>query len=343
MENNNPVKKRGQQENARKNRALGEAEGLRQPCATSLREPCATSKTIADARAECARFFEELKTWPVWQRYKKEMGGENAEARMMRAAQSWGRQLREAAKHRGIDLGGKKWVDPDALAPYSQRLCETFNQKSLSKSYIRWRDERTRQFVDTLGAGDVFRTICAEWHDYDDKTMLQKVEWLTRMQQLVFAKGTMQTCPVEVHEIYRAKIDDPDHPRVLSGHHGMPDPHSRLQMIGINMHPDARFRDFFNGINTVFHENIHVVQWGLADALASKRIGLLDPLYDDARLFLMGMFEIDSYISGVDTVYKAHPLEQDAYGASATFIALLKDGMDRHNIPAPAPLALHAA
>lgn len=283
------------------------------------------------------RTAPEKPVWAPQARYDAEMEADDPDSRMMRAACKGGRALRAAAREKRIDISGARWVDPSLLEPHGGRLVDVFGQAALSPAYRAWRDERSAALASALCADNMFHELCRDWHKYDDRQMVDKMAWFSKMQQYVFASGTMVTRVICLYAIREPKTADPDHPRVTRGAHAAPDERRRTHDILVNLHPDARFRHFADGMETIFHENLHAVQWGLADAFATGRIAEGHPLRRAARLFLMAGLEEESYIHGLDNVYKAHPLEQDTFEAGPRFVAMLKDGMAKAGIQAPGP------
>lgn len=245
------------------------------------------------------------------------------DSQMMRDAIVQSQKLRAFAQKSAINLEGKQWVEPALLGGHLTDLTATFNRLSFSDTYLSWVAERTRAFADHMQTRAQFIDMRAHWHNYTDDQRIEAAAWLSREQQSIFAAGTMKPRVVCVRPVFIERSEPPN-PRTVRGWHMGPDSRRRSHELGLNTHAAARLHELAAALETVFHENLHVVQHGLARTAANGDIDKGHSLYRESRLFAMAIKARACYLPLVEPAYRAHPLEVDAYARSADFMAALK-------------------
>jgi hypothetical protein len=171
------------------------------------------------------------------------------------------------------------------------------------------------------------------WPDYTDDQRIDAAAWLSRVQQKIFAEDLMTPAITCVHGFNQERTAPP-HPRLVRGMHISPGFGRRSHEMGFNTHPDARFHELIEALNVIFHENLHSAQYALALHAAAGAIHPGHPLYREARLFAMAFANRESYLSTIDPVYRAHPLETDTHTQSARFLKILTVALQENGLPA---------
>ena len=252
----------------------------------------------------------------LFARFHAELAANDSPAFMMREARKNAVRIHRQAASEKIDLYGNKWVAPERFGNAATTLTSLFNGLNVSHIYRDWQSVRTDRLVATLARNPYFHRIVREWHKSAPGTQAAYAQWISRHHQSIFAERIAPARKIRVGTVSVPRNDE----RLTLGDHRAPEPGKTTHRIRLNMHPDAELHQVAKALNVIFHENTHAVHDMLATALVNGKIDSDHPLYNDARLLLLATQEHYGYITGIKSVYRAHPTEEDTFRASDAFV-----------------------
>lgn len=256
---------------------------------------------------------------------------DNSDTHMLTAAHREAHALKALARDKGLDLEGDQIIAPALLNPHAARLVDIFNPLSFSAEYRHRQEHCDRHFVNELCTSPYFRDMTARWPERDDETLIGCLQWFSDRQQFHFGRDGFPIRGVRVTTYQEPCAPGPQGRLTLGWHHA--GRHAdRPATLAFNTHPDTKFNDFFRAMTVLYHENRHAAQWAMGNSWQEQDIDRRHFLAREASLFLLYFLDRTSYILGITPVYRAYPLEQDAYDGTARFMEILRDRMARDNI-----------
>ena len=255
------------------------------------------------------------------------------DSRLMREATAAGTRLRAFARRERVDIHGHQWIAPERLGGHAETLTGIFNRHAFSPAYRAWEDDCTFALTRALCTQRQLTDMLRHWSTYTDPERIDAAAWFSRLHQKIFAEDVMTPAITCVHGFSRERAEAPQ-PRLVRGMHISPGYGRRSHEMGFNTHPDARFHELTEALNVIFHENLHAAQYALAAHAASGDIRVNHPLHREARLFAMAFANRESYLSTVDSAYRAHPLESDTHAQSTRFLTTLGVTLLENGLPA---------
>lgn len=246
----------------------------------------------------------------------------DAHSNTLRQIGLYAREFRAAAEARAIDIAASSHYRPPlppALKIATERMLDLFNTLSFSAAYDAWQNDRMDKLAATLAADESFRATVDNWKNATAEDLLTAARFISKAQQTIFCEGLPVAMP-KMH-VTRLPVRDPN-----GGLHQPPLEETGIHRLSFRIDEKSCLRKATEGIETIFHENLHMTQTVLGFAFARGAMAG-HPLEHDARLHLMIAVDQSLYFNGVASLYYAHPAERDAWDKSPAFVTKLRDAL----------------
>lgn len=238
---------------------------------------------------------------------------------IMRTLGAYARDFRAAVEARAIDIApgaGYRAPLPHGLTETVNRMVDLFNGLSFSAAYGAWQDERIEKLAKTLAADDMFRATIGNLKKASAGDLLSVARLISTTQQSIFCEGLPIAAPT-MHVTWLPARDP------SGGLYQPPPAETGTHRLSFRTDDKSPLRSVSEGLDTIFHENLHMTQAVLAFAYARGAMGG-HALERDARLHLMTSVDASTYFNGVRSLYFAHPSERDAWEKSPQFVDTLR-------------------
>ena len=228
----------------------------------------------------------------------------------------------------GVDPSGECWIDEALFEPHATTLKDLFNSMALSPAYDRHHETARAIVSETLCNNWDFTDTVMNWGSVPTYSRLHAIEIMGHTAQAVLCRD-LSRASLEIEPFDKA-APDVRNPRLVKG--SVAYRPEGVYRIRINTHDDAGFGQCLQALETGYHEIVHIFQDALAYADPHACITDEHPMAGDSDLFRYCRIMDECYLPFIEGLYRAHPLERDAFRQAALFRASLSGGLQARGI-----------
>jgi hypothetical protein len=253
-------------------------------------------------------------------RTELELAKKDRLSRHVNTASEMARRIKAQAYKKSIDLSSDNvWVNETPLTLHTTRLTLLFNNVAHSKAYDDWQTKKRGKLVETLTARKSFHRAAKGWPYLDPEKKAKFLKMVSDAHQGIYGASLFEPKDY-TYSFYKKPRPKCKNARYAKGSFSNLGGYYNMRL---NIHPDTRFDDFIVAMEVIHHELTHGVQDAIGELFITDKISPHHPLYEDARYYYMFKSEKRSYLHTIESVYRAHPLEKDAFAQGAYFSAEL--------------------